>query len=84
MGLFGDVARELELPPLPGEAVSPERLASEIALRLRYAPPELQALLEMDSLPSRFEALRARMLEWKNRLLFLAPFRRGELDPRNN
>ncbi len=34
--LFGDMARELELPPLPAETLSPERLASEIALRLRY------------------------------------------------
>jgi uncharacterized protein len=82
--LFGDVAGQLELPPLPSEDVTPERLASEIALRLRYAPPELQALLETDSLPSRFEALRERMLEWKSRLQFLAPFRPKELDPRNN
>ena len=84
VGLFGDVARQLDLPPLPGEDVSPERLASEIALRLRYAPPELQALLETDSLPTRFEALRGRMLEWKSRLEFLAPFRPKDLDPRNN
>ena len=82
--LFGDVARELELPPLPDEALSPERLASEIALRLRYAPPELQALLETDSLASRFETLAGRMLEWKGRLQFLAPFRPQELDPRRN
>ncbi|HEY1435751.1 MAG TPA: LON peptidase substrate-binding domain-containing protein [Thermoanaerobaculia bacterium] len=82
--LFGDVARALDLSPLPGEAVSPERLASEIALRLRYASPELQALLEIDSLPTRFEALRGRMLEWKERLQFLGPFRPKEMDPRNN
>ena len=63
--LFGEVARELDLPPLPSEALSPERLASEIALRLRYAPPELQALLETDSLAARFETLAGRMLEWK-------------------
>ncbi|HTR03916.1 MAG TPA: LON peptidase substrate-binding domain-containing protein [Thermoanaerobaculia bacterium] len=82
--LFRDVARALDLPPLPSEALSPERLASEIALRLRYAPPELQELLETDSLPERFEVLRARMLEWKSRLLFLAPFRPRQLDPRRN
>jgi Lon protease-like protein len=82
--LFGDVARELDLPPLPAEAVSPERLASEIALRLRYAPPELQALLEIDALPSRFETLRERMIEWKSRLLFLAPYRGKDLDPGRN
>lgn len=84
VGLFGEIARELDLPPLPGEALSPERLASELALRLRYAPPELQELLETDSLPSRFDTLRGRMLEWKSRLLFLAPFRGKEMDPRNN
>ena len=82
--LFRDVARELDLPPLPREALSPERLASEIALRLRYAPPELQALLETDSLPLRFEAVRGRMLEWKGRIQFLAPYRPREMDPRKN
>jgi Lon protease-like protein len=83
--LFGNVARELELPPLPEEEVfSPERLASEIALRLRYTPPELQAILETDSLASRFEAITGRMLEWKGRLRFLAPFRPPDLDPRRN
>jgi len=82
--LFGGIARELELPPLPAEALSTERLASEIALRLRYAPEELQTILETDSLPSRFETLAGRMLEWKGRLQFLAPFRPAELDPRRN
>jgi Lon protease-like protein len=82
--LFAEVARALELPPLPTEAISPERLASEIALRLRYAPPELQALLETDSLPTRYETLRGRLFEWKSRLQFLAPFRPKDLDPRNN
>ena len=82
--LFGEIARALDLPPLPEEQVSPERLASEMALRLRYAPPELQALLETDSLASRFETLRGRMSEWKERLEFLAPFRPRELDARNN
>jgi hypothetical protein len=82
--LFGDVARELELPPLPDESLSPERLSSEIALRLRYAPAELQTILETDSVASRFEALAGRMLEWKGRLGFLAPFRPPELDPRRN
>jgi uncharacterized protein len=82
--LFREVARELDLPPLPKESLSPERLASEIALRLRYAPPELQTLLETDSLPRRFETLRGRMLEWKSRLHFLGPFRPKNLDPRRN
>ncbi len=82
--LFGEVARDLELPPLPLDELSAERLASEIALRLRYAPPELQNLLETDSLESRFETLVGRMLEWKGRMEFLAPYRAKELDPRRN
>jgi Lon protease-like protein len=84
VNLFAEVAPALGLPPLPRETMPPERLASEIALRLRYAPPELQALLEADSLPLRFETLLGRMFEWKSRLQFLAPFRPKELDPRNN
>jgi Lon protease-like protein len=83
-GLFGEVARALDLPPLPSEAITPERLASEMALRLRYAPPELQRLLETDSLVARFAALQERMREWKERLDFLAPFRPSALDVRNN
>jgi len=82
--LFGEVARELELPPLPEESLSAERLASEMALRLRYAPPELQTLLETDSVESRFETLVARMLEWKGRMEFLGPYRTKDLDPRQN
>jgi Lon protease-like protein len=82
--LFREVSRDLDLPPLPRESLSPERLASEIALRLRYAPPELQELLETDSLPRRFETVRGRMLEWKSRLHFLAPYRPKKLDPRKN
>lgn len=82
--LFGGMARELDLPPLPAETLPPERLASEIALRLRYSPAELQAILETDSVASRFETLAGRMLEWKGRLQFLAPFRPSELDPRRN
>ncbi|MFY9551272.1 MAG: LON peptidase substrate-binding domain-containing protein [Thermoanaerobaculia bacterium] len=82
--LFGEVARDLELPPLPSDDLSAERLASEIALRLRYAPPELQTLLETDSVESRFETLVGRMLEWKGRMEFLAPYRARDLDPRRN
>ncbi|MEX0880044.1 MAG: LON peptidase substrate-binding domain-containing protein [Thermoanaerobaculia bacterium] len=84
VALFSEIAGELELPPLPPEALEPERLASELALRLRYTPPELQTLLETDSLPARFETLAARMLEWKGRLHLLAPFRPKDLDPRRN
>lgn len=84
VSLFGALARELELPPLPSEATSAERLASEIALRLRYSPQELQAILETDAIAGRFAAVTERMAEWKARLNFLAPFRPGELDPRRN
>ncbi len=82
--LFASVAAELELPPLPSESLGAERLASEIALRLRYDPAELQSILETDALAVRFEALAGRMLEWKGRLHFLAPFRPSDLDPRRN
>ena len=81
---FSEIAGELELPPLPEGVLSPERLASEIALRLRYAPPELQAFLEMDSLAARYESLTGRMLEWHNRIRFLAPFRPADLEPGRN
>jgi Lon protease-like protein len=83
-GLFGSLAPELGLPPLPRETLPPERLCSEIALRLRYTPPELQALLETDSLRARFDLLAGRLREWHGRLRFLAPFRPRELDPRRN
>ena len=84
MAAFERVRAMLELPPVPEGALSPERLASELALRLRYTPEELQALLETDSLSSRFETLVGRMLEWQRRIQFLAPFRPGELDVTKN
>jgi Lon protease-like protein len=84
VALFSGLARELELPPLPSEDLSPERLASEIALRLRYSPPELQSLLETDALPLRFGAVTGRMAEWKARVNFLKPYRPSELDARRN
>jgi len=82
--LFAQLARDLELPPLPAETLSAERLASEIALRLRYSPQELQSILETDALPARFEAVTGRLFEWKARLNFLEPFRPSELDARRN
>jgi Lon protease-like protein len=82
--LFDGVRGEIELPPLPEGNLSPERLASEIALRLRYAPPELQTLLEIDSVPSRYEVLTDRMREWRRRMRFLAPYRGANLDPARN
>ncbi len=82
--LFHSLEGALELPALPSETLSAERLASEIALRLRYSPPELQAILETDAVPARFETLDRRMIEWKARLEFLAPFRPANLDSRTN
>ena len=82
--LFGELSTVMELPPLPAEDLSAERFASEVALRLRYAPPELQGLLELDAVSARFEQLRARLDEWKRRIGLLAPFRPSELDPGRN
>jgi len=82
--LFESVREKLDLPPLPENPLSSERLASELALRLRYAPAELQSLLETDSLSSRFETLIGRLGEWERRIRFLAPFRPGELDATKN
>jgi uncharacterized protein len=82
---YAPLARAVGLPPLPSEPMSPERLASELALRLRYAPGELQAILETDSLAQRFETVMTRVREWALRVELLAPFRRsGEIDPRVN
>ncbi len=82
--LFEKVGEQLDLSPVPDGILSPERLASEIALRLRYTPNELQALLEIDSLSARFGTLVGRMVEWQRRIQFLAPFRPGELDVTRN
>jgi uncharacterized protein len=82
---FPPLARAIGLPPLPDEPLSAERLASELALRLRYTPMELQAILETDSLAERFESVMSRIREWTSRMELLAPFRRpGEIDPRVN
>lgn len=80
--IFEAVRPRIELPPLPDDAapLPPERLAAEIALRLRYRPEELQSLLEVSSLPARFAALIGRMMEWQKRVEFLEPFRPGEID----
>jgi Lon protease-like protein len=82
--LFGRIAGVMSLPPLPDAALSPEHLGSEIAVRLRYEPAELQALLETDSIPARLETLMERMREWENRIRFLSTYRRGEIDPGRN
>ncbi len=80
--IFEAVRPRIELPPLPEETprLSSEGLAAEIALRLRYRPEELQALLEVSSLPARYAALIARMMEWQKRVEFLEPFRPAEID----
>lgn len=83
-GLFDRVSRSIELPPLPEEPLAPERLASELALRLRYTPEELQELLETDSVAARFDALVGRMAEWEKRMRFLAPFRPPDADGTSN
>jgi Lon protease-like protein len=84
LDLFDKIRRQLELPPIPDGFLSSERLASEMALRLRYTPEELQTLLETDSLSARFGALVGRLLEWQRRIQFLAPFRPGDLDATKN
>lgn len=75
--LFRELAQAMALTPLPAGDIGAERLASELALRLRYEPAELQALLEADPLPDRFEVLMTRMREWRDRIRFLAPYRAG-------
>ena len=82
--LFSEISGAMSLPPLPEETLSPERLGSELALRLRYEPSELQELLELDSLPARLDTLTTRMGEWQNRIRLLSPFRRSGLDPSKN
>jgi uncharacterized protein len=82
--LFSEISGAMSLPPLPEETLSPERLGSELALRLRYEPSELQELLELDSLPARLDTLTTRMREWQNRIRLLSPFRRTGLDPSKN
>jgi uncharacterized protein len=82
--LFEVIRPAIELPPLPDEDLDAERLASEIALRLRYRPGELQAMLETNSVPARYANLIARMMEWQKRIQFLAPFRAEEFDATRN
>lgn len=74
-GLFSELRQALDLPPLPSEAMTPERLSGELALRLRWSPRELQELLETDSLPRRFEAIAERLEGWKSAVEMLKPYR---------
>jgi Lon protease-like protein len=82
--LFEKIRGQIDLAPVPEGLLSPERLASELALRLRYTPGDLQNLLETDSLSARFGTLTGRMIEWERRIRFLAPFRPEELDATRN
>jgi uncharacterized protein len=82
--LFREIAGAISLPPLPEEDVPAERLASELALRLRYEPTELQSLLETDAVSARLQAVVERMNDWQNRIRFLSPFRAGAADPSRN
>jgi Lon protease-like protein len=82
--LFESLRTALDLSPMPPESLPAERFASEMALRLRHAPAELQALLETDSLAARFDSMIARMTEWEERVRFLAPYRPKDLDVRKN
>ncbi len=81
--LFGELQSALDLPPLPSEPVSTERLTGEMALRLRWPPDALQQILEIDSLPERFDSIIARLHEWKEMIDFLRPYR-GETNPLGN
>jgi Lon protease-like protein len=82
--LFESLRSALDLSPMPQESLPAERFSSEMALRLRHTPPELQALLETDSVAARFDSLIARMTEWEERVRFLAPYRPKDLDVRRN
>jgi Lon protease-like protein len=82
--LFREISLPMSLPPLPAEDLSLERLGSELAVRLRYEPAELQALLETDSLEARFDSVLTRMREWNRRIRFLEAFRSAAADPSRN
>lgn len=81
--LFAAIQPEMDLPPLPSDEMSAERLSGELALRLRWPPSELQTLLETDSLPRRFRMISSRLSGWKETADVLRPYR-GEPDPLNN
>ena len=78
--LFAELQAAMELPPLPEDAMSAERLSGELALRLRWSPPELQKVLETDSLAERFDAISSRLAVWKDAADMLRPYR-GETNP---
>jgi len=73
--LFEELQPAMELPPLPSEELTAERFSGELALRLRWPPDALQGILATDSLASRFDAITARLVEWKSTTDFLKPYR---------
>ena len=77
--LFESLRGPLQLPALEEGISETERLSSELAIRLRYDPAELQAILETDSIRARLAALIGRMRRWKQRVELLAPYRPKEL-----
>ena len=82
--LFAGLQPQLDLPPLPTEVLSAERLSGELALRLRWPPETLQKILEAGSLPERFGAIATRLSEWKEMADFLKPYRAESVDPLSN
>lgn len=76
--LFAALQPELDLPPLPSETLSAERLSGELALRLRWPPAALQEVLETSALRERFRSITARLTEWKDAADFLRPWRGSE------
>jgi Lon protease-like protein len=82
--LFTGLQPQLDLPPLPSEALSAERLSGELALRLRWPPETLQRILEAESLQERFGAIASRLGEWKELADFLKPYRSESTDPLAN
>ena len=81
--LFAHLQPVMDLPPLPSEELSAERLAGELALRLRWPPDALQELLVRDLLSDRFAAIVERLTEWKKTTDFLHPYR-GDPNPLGN
>jgi Lon protease-like protein len=83
-GLFEEVRPLVGVSPLPSGPLGAERLAAEIAVRLRLATEDLQSLLEADSLEERYYALIERLTRWKEIAGLLAPYRDETGDPQRN
>ncbi len=83
-GLFAEVRGLVGISPLPSGTLAAERLAAEVAVRLRLPTEDLQNLLESDSLETRYEALSERLTEWKEIATLLRPYRTEPGDPQRN